>query len=98
MSQPSGDRVQDLFDQAVTLPAEQRGAFLEAACAGDAALRTEVESLLACDADFPEGAGDKDVLQSPVDRALASTWAVRSPGPGQWPPHPLPRVGHYRIL
>src|SRR5207244_3904377 len=52
MSEPPGDRVQSLFDQAVVLPPEQRAAFLEAACAGDRGLRAEVESLLACDAEF----------------------------------------------
>jgi hypothetical protein len=58
VSEPPGDRVQDLFDRAVVLPAEQRAAFLETACAGDSALRAEVESLLACDLDFTEVAGD----------------------------------------
>ena len=50
MSEPSGDRVQDLFDRAVGLPPAERAAFLEVACAGDPGLRAEVESLLACDA------------------------------------------------
>jgi hypothetical protein len=58
VSEPPGDRVQDLFDRAVLLPAEQRAAFLETACAGNPALRAEVESLLACDLDFTECAGD----------------------------------------
>jgi WD40 repeat protein/predicted Ser/Thr protein kinase len=98
VSEPPGDRVQTLFDQTVVLPAAQRAAFLETACAGDAALRAEVESLLACDADFPEGAGDTDVLQSPLVHMPASTWAASVPGPGAWPPGPPPRVGHYRIL
>jgi hypothetical protein len=61
-----------LFDQAVALPADQRAAFLETACAGDPALRAEVESLLACDLDFAEGAGDDGLLKSPI---------VRAPGP-----------------
>jgi WD40 repeat protein/predicted Ser/Thr protein kinase len=98
VSEPPGDRVQNLFDQAVMLPAQQRAAFLEAACAGDAVLRTEVESLLACDADFPDGAGDEDVLQSPLLRVPALTMAAPGPEPGEWPPGPSPRVGHYRIV
>src|SRR6266404_8135569 len=36
----------DLFTEAVQLPAEQRSAFLEAACGGDADLRASVEALL----------------------------------------------------
>jgi hypothetical protein len=83
VSEPPGDRVQNLFDQAVMLPAQQRAVFLEAACAGDAALRTEVESLLACDADFPEGASDEDVLQSPLLRVPAPTMAAPGPGSGE---------------
>src|SRR5262245_14044754 len=64
------DRIQELFDQAVVLPPEQRPAFLEAACAGDQALRAEVESLLACDLDATAGgAGGQDLLESPVVRA-----------------------------
>jgi WD40 repeat protein/predicted Ser/Thr protein kinase len=98
VSEPPSDRLQNLFDQAVVLPAEQRAAFLEAACAGDAALRSEVESLLACDADFPEGAAVGDVLQSPLVRVPASTSAAPGPGPGAWPLGPPPRVGQYRIL
>src|SRR5262249_33438418 len=95
-SEPPGDRVQDLFDQAVALPPEQRAAFLEAACAGDAALRAEVESLLACDADFTEAAAE-GLLKSPL---------VRTPGqippaadrPAATPSGAPERFGHYRIL
>jgi tetratricopeptide (TPR) repeat protein len=43
-------RVQELFDAAVDLPPEQRAALLEKQCNGDAALRREVEALLAEDA------------------------------------------------
>jgi serine/threonine protein kinase/tetratricopeptide (TPR) repeat protein/TolB-like protein len=45
------DRVKDLFAQALEVPAERRSAWLDAECAGDAALRAEVLSLLAADAD-----------------------------------------------
>jgi serine/threonine protein kinase/tetratricopeptide (TPR) repeat protein len=41
------DRVTELFERALALPAEARGKFLEEHCAGDAALQSEVESLLA---------------------------------------------------
>ena len=100
MSEPPDDRVQDLFNQAVVLPAEQRATFLETACAGDPALRAEVESLLACDLDFAEGAGDDGMLKSPILRApepAATELSVTLS-----PRHPVTlassRVGHYRIV
>jgi serine/threonine protein kinase len=40
-------RIEVIFDQCSDLPVEQRAAFLQAAAAGDAALRQEVEALLA---------------------------------------------------
>ena len=42
-------RVEDIFVAAAELPAASRAAFLASACAGDATLRREVESLLAHD-------------------------------------------------
>ena len=44
------DRIQEIFLQAVDLPSSERDAFLERICAGDAGLRTEVDSLLRADA------------------------------------------------
>jgi predicted Ser/Thr protein kinase len=99
MSERPGDRVQELFDQAVALPPEQHTAFLEAACANDPALRAVVESLLACDARFPEGAGYEGVLKSPLVRAPEPTNVeADEPLPAAWPPGPSARVGRYRIL
>ncbi len=43
-------RVEALFERAVTLPEGERRALLEAECAGDEALRREVERLVAADA------------------------------------------------
>ncbi|MGE0481325.1 MAG: tetratricopeptide repeat protein [Phycisphaerae bacterium] len=40
-------RVESLYQQAVDLPPARRGAFLDGVCRGDAALRLELESLLA---------------------------------------------------
>ncbi len=90
MSEPSGDRVQHLFDRAVGLPPAERAAFLDAACVGDPGLRAELESLLACDADST-AADSAGLLQSPVVRAPGSRDAA-------WPLGSPPRVGHYRIL
>ncbi|MFG0292536.1 MAG: tetratricopeptide repeat protein, partial [Phycisphaerales bacterium JB050] len=43
---PEEDPLEDLFDQALEVPAQERGAWLDERCAGDARLRGEVESLL----------------------------------------------------
>src|SRR4249919_2728142 len=40
------DRISDLYHRALSCAPEERRAFLEEACAGDAALRDELESLL----------------------------------------------------
>lgn len=40
------NRIKDVFDAALALPPGERGSFLDNACASDAALRAEVESLL----------------------------------------------------
>ena len=85
------ERVWALFDEAAELPPAERSAFLDSACAGDAGLRAEVESLLACDADFPEGAGDADVLKSPVVRSPAPTLLGAGESPAAWPPGPSRR-------
>ncbi len=46
-------RVRELYLEAADLPGDQRTAFLDRACAGDAELRAEVESLLAAAARRP---------------------------------------------
>jgi WD40 repeat protein/predicted Ser/Thr protein kinase len=98
MSEPTGDRVKDLFDQAVALPPAQRAAFLEIACADDRALRAEVESLLACDADLGEGS-DEGLLKSPLAHSQGPTkLGAAEAFPTAWAPVPQRRVGRYRIL
>jgi serine/threonine-protein kinase len=44
---PDWERIQTLFSDAIDRPAAQRAAFLDAACAGEPVLRSEVDSLLA---------------------------------------------------
>lgn len=44
------DRISDLYHAALKRPPADRSAFLAASCGDDAALRQEVESLLAYDA------------------------------------------------
>ena len=43
----SWDRLTAIFDAARLLEPSARGAFLDAACGGDAGMRVEIESLLA---------------------------------------------------
>jgi hypothetical protein len=43
---PTRDRISDLYHRALVCTPDERGAFLQVACDGDAALRAEVESLL----------------------------------------------------
>jgi WD40 repeat protein/predicted Ser/Thr protein kinase len=78
------ERVWALFDEAAELPPGERAAFLDAACGGDADLRTEVESLLIHD-DVPAGPDEDTFLKSPLARPPEGAAAVR-------------RIGHYRIL
>jgi serine/threonine-protein kinase len=44
---PRWERFEELFEQAREIPEEERGRFLDVACAGDVVLRKEVEGLLA---------------------------------------------------
>jgi len=75
------ERVDDLLDDALDLDAAERGAFLDHACAGDAALREEVGQLLrACD----EADG---FLESPARELGAAMLAA---------PEPELRIGPYR--
>jgi tetratricopeptide (TPR) repeat protein len=76
-------RVQDLFAAALPYPPDEREALLGPACEGDAALRAEVDALLAADAQagrFLEGTG----------RPLWRREAAESEEPPE-------RIGPYRI-
>ena len=74
-----------VFAQASDLPEEERGAFLDAACAGEPDLRAELESLLAYDSSFELGERDDRFLNSPVVRigeeTLRMQEALKSLGP-----------------
>jgi serine/threonine protein kinase len=76
-------RLDALFDTALERPPAERAAFLDAACAGDAGLRREVERLLAADARATS------FLEQP---AVSSS-------PRESPELPLPRrLGPYLLL
>ena len=47
MNDQMWERVKEVFNQALKLPMEERGEFLDTACGGDSALRSEVGALLA---------------------------------------------------
>src|SRR5438128_2321238 len=51
MPEPALKRVEELFNQAVVLPPDQRPAFLATACAGDTDLLAAVQTLLRYDSD-----------------------------------------------
>src|SRR5262245_35589666 len=93
MTEQPLDPVQVLFDQAVDLPPEERPAFLDAACAGDTALRAEVESLLACDAGSQDDRESR--LQSPLLRPSQDWSLPDEPAAGTALPE---SIGRYRVL
>jgi WD40 repeat protein/predicted Ser/Thr protein kinase len=92
------ERVWSVFDRAADLPPGERAGFLDRACAGDAGLRAEVESLLAHDVATPGSARTRDFLKSPLVRAPREL-DTASP-PTESSPGPLlpPRFGRYRVL
>jgi WD40 repeat protein/predicted Ser/Thr protein kinase len=99
MAAERGERAWEVFDQLADVPAEQREAALRAACGDDAALRAEVEWLLALDDRLAPTGDQAGFLESPVLRAPGPT----RPAPGPEPPPPeeprLPdRLGRYRVL
>ncbi|MFN0151662.1 MAG: tetratricopeptide repeat protein [bacterium] len=86
-------RLETLFSECVALPAGERAAFLDARCAGDAAMRAELEALLALDA-RPE----PPVLPRVVERAAASGAATASRASSATLDAPPPeQIGPYRI-
>jgi serine/threonine protein kinase len=80
-------KINELFQSASERPADERAAFLDAACAGDTELRQEVESLLACQ----DAAAT--FFENPVPEAAFA-------GLGQEQEAVLPgrRIGPYQVL
>jgi hypothetical protein len=85
------ERLGILFEDALALPLDKRLAFVETACLGDAALRSELVSLLASHAEAPEWLEAQGEWVLPV--ALARIDA-ELPGDPSMPS----RVSHYEIL
>ncbi len=86
MSPERWRRVDEVFHRALDAPTGERTALLDAACAGDDALRHEVESLLRSDARAEE------FLETPAEGAPVGTPADDGAGLAGG------RVGRYRVL
>jgi eukaryotic-like serine/threonine-protein kinase len=75
------DRAQTLFHQALELPAEERQAFLEAACADDPSLAREVRALLDADARAGGSILDRELARIAHELLDGPAPALRSVGP-----------------
>jgi eukaryotic-like serine/threonine-protein kinase len=91
-------RVRALFAQAADLPREERGAFLDAACRGEADLRAEVEGMLVYDSGFGLGEDEEGFLKSPLVRVPEETPFESSLPPLSEEPGLPTHIGRYRIL
>jgi WD40 repeat protein/predicted Ser/Thr protein kinase len=87
MPEPSPETVEALFQQAIDLDPERRGAFLDEQCASDPELRAAVEELLQCDA---KAQSTPDFLQSPAADARAVLSAAEPAVPAS--------IGRYRVV
>ncbi len=86
-------RIRDIFERAVELPAEARPAFLDDACAGDSLLRKEVDALLAADASACTDTGAVVAAAPELLEALVS--GERERERDQWAGQ---RLGPWRLL
>ena len=90
MSAPLPPNEEELFSRAAELPAAERAAYLDLACAGDAALRARIEALLrASEAarSFMEEPPAADLVQAVTQQAPR----VAEPAVGD-------RIGRYKML
>ncbi len=78
-------RVQDLFDAALALGAEERRHYLEDACAGDPDLRTELDTLLDAERHTEDDTFITDAIAAVADElasgTTSSSWEGRMVGP-----------------
>src|SRR5512140_3262321 len=89
MPQPS-DHALEVFNTALELPGGERAAYLDRACAGDAALRQRVEDLLKAN----EASCACLESSAPVPQAPAGTGRL-SFVPSE---KPSDKIGHYKLL
>jgi tetratricopeptide (TPR) repeat protein/predicted Ser/Thr protein kinase len=88
MSDARHERLSDLFTRAREMHGSERSAFLDDACAGDAALREELDAMLAFDAERP------DFLASPAVAAAGALSAFGTESANVLPT----QIGRYRVL
>lgn len=92
MTPESWRRVRQILEQALEAAPERRAEYVEEACAGDSALRREVESLLAADA----GAGT-EFLAGSAAKAAAMLPTLEENGPAAGASLAGARIGPYQI-
>ena len=89
-------QVEQLYHASLEQEKEQRGAFLQQACAGDEALRRQVQSLLDCDE------RGQYFMEEPAVNVAAKALAeqrAQSPSSARAPSSLVGKtVSHYRIL
>jgi hypothetical protein len=88
MVHPGRTVIDQLFSQALDLPATDRAAFLAEACGSDAALRHSVQRLLAAAEETGGFLTPGGALRGPFGRALDAPAPLRAPE----------RVGPFRIV
>ena len=98
MTEQNDPRVRAVFAQAADLPRQKRGEFLDGACRGDAALRAEVEELLAYDSRFGAETDDDVFLKSPLVREPETILSSPSFRPLVDEPGLPLHIGRYRVL
>ncbi|MBW7906592.1 MAG: serine/threonine-protein kinase [Phycisphaerae bacterium] len=81
----------DVFNDALELPAGERGAFLDRVCAGNEGLRRKVEDLLAIFEDAPRFMAAPTASAGGGEAASAGAGAAVSEGPGSI-------IGRYKLL
>src|SRR5215831_13106615 len=82
-------REEAIFDEALSLPIENRGAFLEKSCNGDVDLRRRIEALLNSH-DNTSGLLEQQNLQGQIASGLRGG-AIPSEKPGD-------KIGRYKLL
>jgi serine/threonine protein kinase len=93
---PAPDRwriIQPLLEQALELPPERRGPFLDQACGQDARLRAEIDNLLQADSDagaFLDAPVDLSAIALEAGEETDSAWDPTAPGGTS--------IGPYRVL
>jgi serine/threonine protein kinase/TolA-binding protein len=70
-------RIRDLFELAVNLPPDERGAFLDRNCGDDPILRDELNSLLVSDVEHTKGARSRGPLTGAIGAAVESSTRTR---------------------